>query len=248
MRTATFAGTLEDSGFSSTLMGIPVQAPHSVALRSGRDVERSWLGRLFGAFGKPSSSSRHNASCVNAATGLYSERGLLELGARMLAECHRARRPLALVVLNFKELDDLRRDSRAPVARKAALVIARRCLALAGVGGLAARTGASEFALLLPGHTAVEALAALRADLGKYPSISCDTRRGPVELMAGVRAGAVSGSGSVAPTLAMVRAMPAVTVLASSPSVQAVRKPFDLPDRECADVQFPSTMPAPLPA
>lgn len=105
MRPVTFAPTLVDSSFSSTLMNFTIHAPHSVGIPARPVVERSWLGRLLGIFGQDSTRTRYDATFVNASTGLYSERGLLELGARMLAECNRAKQPLALVLLNFRDLE-----------------------------------------------------------------------------------------------------------------------------------------------
>jgi GGDEF domain-containing protein len=200
----------DDSSFASTFMPRQTNGP-------AESTKRSWLRKLLGLFGRDGASAGRDTGLVNPATGLYSERGLLELGARMLSASHAAKQPLTMVVMHFRALEKLPGRSGA-TAGEAAKVIARCCLRLAGVDGLAARTGPSEFTLLMPNTNLKQALAACRLDLGQYPFIALDSRNKSIGLKAGIRATVVAGKDSVAPALAMVRRMPPLKMLPGEPA------------------------------
>jgi GGDEF domain-containing protein len=257
----------DDSSFASTFMPRQIDGPAAAA-------KHSWLSRLLGLFSRAGASAGREAGLVNPGTGLYSERGLLELGARMSSASQQSRQPLTLVVLSFRALDTLRGGRSGPAA-EAAQVIARRCLRLAGIDGLAARTGPSEFTLLMPNTTLRQALATCRLDLGPYPFIALDIRSKPMQLKAGIRAAVVAGNDSVAPALAMVRRMQPLKMLPGEPAAPQIRpaaqaaiqaaiqadvqaevqpaaqaaerKALLLEDRYFPQVDYQATIPTPLP-
>jgi GGDEF domain-containing protein len=110
--------------------------------------------------------ARREGGRVDPATGLFSHEGLLADGEDLLERCRRRRQPVTLAVFDCSDLLEVRRIYGGPTARQVALKVARKLAGVAGERGLAARTGAAEFAVLLPGLPRERALQAVQQVLG----------------------------------------------------------------------------------
>jgi GGDEF domain-containing protein len=129
---------------------------------------------------------------IDLSSGLYNRQGLCHA-----AEAHATRssidgRPLGLVVLDFADLVEVRDIYGREVSRKLQLHVVRRVRALAGMHGIAARTGKAQFAVLMPRAGREKLQAIVQRQLGKpsriefdagdseivlVPDILCDTLR-----------------------------------------------------------------------
>ncbi|MDB5941912.1 MAG: regulator protein domain-like protein [Ramlibacter sp.] len=99
--------------------------------------------------------SRHPEDCgdpslVDGATSLFNRTGLLIRGADLLAQCRRDGRTLTLAVFDCGDLLELRDVCGGLAGRKAVDRIVRGVRRLAGHGGIAARTGPTQFAVAMP--------------------------------------------------------------------------------------------------
>lgn len=105
------------------------------------------------------------AGRIDGSTALYNKAGFTAHGGEMLAESVRGRRPLSIAVFDCSDLLEVRSIYGSRIARKLLDRIVGKLTKLAGTGGLAARTGAAEFTVVLPmGHE--KALAAIERALG----------------------------------------------------------------------------------
>ncbi len=131
------------------------------------------LGMRFGAeFRRP--DDLLEAARIDPMTSLYNKSGLLSYGSQMLDECNVSGKPLALVVFDCSDLVEVRSIYSPGVARQAMARTVQRFVALASDRGLATRTGATEFTVLLPGMNREKALAAIHRVLGKPGRIEFD--------------------------------------------------------------------------
>jgi diguanylate cyclase (GGDEF)-like protein len=114
------------------------------------------------------------AGLVDVSTGLYSRLGLVREGDALLARCQRADRRLALVVIEFPDLQEVQQIYGRRIGQKVVERVVSRMRRIAGVRGLAARTGRTQFTLLLPGKGRHEAYAAVQRVLGQPSRIEFD--------------------------------------------------------------------------
>lgn len=103
---------------------------------------------------------------LDAPTGLYNADGLTTHGETLLARSRRRSQPSTLAVFDCSDLLEVRHIYGDGVARRLALHLASALAGIAGERGLAARTGPTEFALLLPGLDRDRAVRAIRQVLG----------------------------------------------------------------------------------
>lgn len=103
-------------------------------------------------------------------TQLYNETGFFVHGAVLLAECRQRGRPFCMVLLNGADLLDVRGLLGRKVANDLFAQVVRGIAGVSGEG-IAARTDAVEFALLLPGVTAERAAALVKQQLGEPPKV-----------------------------------------------------------------------------
>lgn len=103
-------------------------------------------------------------------TQLYNETGFFVHGAVLLAECRQRGRPFCMVLLNGADLLDVRGLLGRKVANDLFAQVVRGIAGVSGEG-IAARTDAVEFALLLPGVTADRAAALVKQQLGDPPKV-----------------------------------------------------------------------------
>ncbi|MBI5277894.1 MAG: GGDEF domain-containing protein [Burkholderiales bacterium] len=108
---------------------------------------------------------------IDARSGLHNSMGLARAGDAMLAQSGGAG---ALVVLEFSDLLEVNEIYGRETSRKLQQRVVDRIRVLAGARGLAARTGRTQFAVLLPGHSQEKAEAAVKRVLGKPSRIEFD--------------------------------------------------------------------------
>lgn len=118
--------------------------------------------------------SAERQGLIDAASGLYNRHGLAAAGAHLLRQARQEGKPTSLVVLDFNDLLEVRSIYGRETSRKLHLHVVRRIKAIAGAHGLAARTGKTQFTVLLPGASAERAEAALHRALGRPSRIEFD--------------------------------------------------------------------------
>jgi diguanylate cyclase (GGDEF)-like protein len=128
---------------------------------------------------------------LDQATGLYNKEGLLEHGADLVETCQRDRRPLSLIVLDCADLQEIRGVYGRQVNRKLRAKIIKKLASVAGDRGLLARTGATEFSLLVPGMGREKVLAALERVMGNPGRIELDWADSEIVLVPDYAAGSI---------------------------------------------------------
>lgn len=114
------------------------------------------------------------AGLVDLATGLYNRAGLVREGDALLARCRRGERRLALVVIEFSDLQEVQQLYGRRIGLMVVECVVSRMRRIAGPRGLVARTGRTQFTLLLPGKGRTEAHAAVQRVLGRPGRIEFD--------------------------------------------------------------------------
>ena len=110
---------------------------------------------------------------MDPSTGLYNFEGLMSAADELLAPARRDGRPLTVIVIEFSDLREVRQLYGHAVSRKVVTNVVRKLQAVAGRRGLAGRTGAEQFTLVLPTGRD-RALQSLERVLGKTARIEFD--------------------------------------------------------------------------
>jgi GGDEF domain-containing protein len=116
---------------------------------------------------------RPGPAWTDRSTGLYNRAGLFAAGNQMV----RARAsgvPVSLVLVEFADLAEVREIYGDDTARKVVAMLVRKVEGIAGLRGMAGRTGAAQFTIVLPGASREKALRALRHALGKPACVEFD--------------------------------------------------------------------------
>lgn len=129
---------------------------------------------------------------VDSVTGLYNPRGFARRGAELLEQMRRDGRPLSLVVFDFSDLMEVRSIYGREVSRKLLARVVRKMQAVAGSRGLAARTGKTEFSILLPGASRDKAQAIIQRVMGKPSRIEFDAGDSEIVLVPDIMAEAAA--------------------------------------------------------
>jgi diguanylate cyclase (GGDEF)-like protein len=111
---------------------------------------------------------------VDRVTGLYNQEGLEAHGNELLASCRRDHRPVSMAVFDCSDLLEVRSIYGSRTSRKLIARVVRKIAAAAGERGLAARTGPTQFTLVLPGMGRDKALAAIHKVMGSPSRIEFD--------------------------------------------------------------------------
>jgi diguanylate cyclase (GGDEF)-like protein len=134
---------------------------------------------------------------LDPATGLYNAKGLMAASREPVAAARRLGRESAVIVIEFDDLLEVRTIYGRDTSRKVVARIVRRLQAVAGTRGIAARTEAARFVVVLPGVSPSKARAAVDRVLGKpgriefdageseivlVPDILCDTDDGEIAI------------------------------------------------------------------
>ena len=108
-------------------------------------------------------------SLVDRSTALYNKAGLLRHGEPLVAACLRDRKPVSLAVFDCAGLRQVHEVHGRRLGRQAIATMVRTLVRIAGEQGLAARTGPTEFTLVLPGSGRDRFLRVLEKELGSPP-------------------------------------------------------------------------------
>lgn len=111
---------------------------------------------------------------LDTATGLYNRQGLCRAGELVVHRAREEGRPVSLVVLDFSDLLEVRAIYGREISGKVYARVVAKMKAIAGSRGLAARTGKSQFSILLPGTGRERAQAVVQRVLGKPSCIEFD--------------------------------------------------------------------------
>lgn len=111
---------------------------------------------------------------LDAPTGLYNRDGLCRAGANVLQGARREGRPVSLLLLDFSDLPEVRSIYGRETSRKLHAKVVRKMKAIAGAHGFAARTGQSQFTILLPGVSRERAQVLVQRQLGKPSRVEFD--------------------------------------------------------------------------
>lgn len=98
---------------------------------------------------------------------LSGRQAVVEAGNRMLKSCRRDKEPLSVAVVELSDLPEVQALFGSEVAGQITRRMAVRLQAIATDRGLAERTSATEFTVLLPGMEAATAYRALQASFGE---------------------------------------------------------------------------------
>jgi diguanylate cyclase (GGDEF)-like protein len=129
---------------------------------------------------------------VDSVTGLYNPRGFSQLGAELLEQARREGKPLSLVVFDFSDLMEVRSIYGREVSRKLLARVVRKMETVAGRRGLAARTGKTEFSILLPGAGRDKSKSIIQRALGKPSRIEFDAGDSEIVLVPDIMAEAAA--------------------------------------------------------
>ena len=149
----------------------------STALMFGRSILRSEL--------------QVEATLTDAHSGLYNKAGLFLYGTELLQECLRSDRAMTMVLLNCRDLGDVRellgREAASRMFSEAVKAVART----APRAGLAARTDRLEFVLVLPGLTNARSKELVQSVLGTPPKLALKSAGRQLEIVMEVTVGSL---------------------------------------------------------
>lgn len=128
------------------------------------------------------SDQRSESSMRDERTLLYNETGFFVHGGVLLAECHKQERPFSMVLLNGADLHDASALLERKVANDLFAQVVQGIAEVPGEG-IAARTDAVEFALLLPGVNAERAASLVQQRLGHPPKVEVALEGKPVTIV-----------------------------------------------------------------
>ncbi|HSI52517.1 MAG: GGDEF domain-containing protein [Ramlibacter sp.] len=114
---------------------------------------------------------------------LYNEDGFFAHGGQLFDECRRRNRPFSMVLLNSADLREVADLSGKKAANQVFAQLVARIEAATPPGGIAARTDAVEFGVVLPGVTAVRAAQLLHQHLGQPPKVAVQLKGSRLTVM-----------------------------------------------------------------
>jgi GGDEF domain-containing protein len=165
---------------------------------------------------------------ASAAPPLVGRTEVIVAGDRLLTRTRQKAQPLSLAIVELSDIADVERLFGQDVAEAIMGRLAAMLRALVTSRGLAARTGQTQFSLLLPGVEPQDALLALRTAFGQTGCLEHESHDELV-LLPDVKVDVVGPEhGSVAPVyielcaaMALVRPSPAVASTADAPTDRA---------------------------
>ena len=142
-----------------------LQWPQLLAAAALLAAAGAWRGasRRFGWRRRPALRAAATASRIR----LCSRKAVVAAGDRMLQACRSDRRPLCVAVVEVGDLPEVQSLFGSEVAGQITRRMAVRLQAIATDRGLAERTSATQFTVLLPGMEAATASRALEAVFGE---------------------------------------------------------------------------------
>jgi GGDEF domain-containing protein len=128
---------------------------------------------------------------IDHSSSLYNLAGFAAHGDELMAACRRDKRPLSVAVFDCADLLEVREIYGSRVARKLMERTVRKLGSLCARQGFAARTGAAEFTVLLPGMGRDKALASIARLLGNPMRIELDAGDSEIVMVPGFMVEAV---------------------------------------------------------
>ncbi|HSI52893.1 MAG: GGDEF domain-containing protein [Ramlibacter sp.] len=119
---------------------------------------------------------------VDARTGLYNFEGLMDAAELLLERANAECRPLSVVVLEFSDLREVRQIYEPATCDRLIAKVVRKLDTVAGLGGLAGRTGTTQFTLVIQEPPA-RAQERLRRVLGKPARIEFEAADSEIVLV-----------------------------------------------------------------
>jgi hypothetical protein len=107
---------------------------------------------------------------------LVSRTDVIIAGDRLLARTRQKAQPLTIAIVEVADIADVERLFGQGIAESVMVRLARKLRGAAGPRGLAARTGQTQFCVLLPAFAAEDALATLRTVFGESGCLEDETR------------------------------------------------------------------------
>lgn len=131
---------------------------------------------------------------LDSATGLYTRSGLGWAGEDLLLQARREGRPLTLLVFDFSDLQEVRNIYGRAISRSLRKRVVRKVRTIAGMQGLAARTGKTQFTVLLAGVGGKRAQEMVQRVLGKPSRIELDAGDSEIVLVPDILGETVAAS------------------------------------------------------
>lgn len=176
--------------FACFEVGMPEGWQHAMARGGYLVVFPLVVAMRFGSvMRRPDEALEHRR--LDASSGLYNKDGLFEHGAEIVAACRRDRRAVSLIVMDCADLQEIRGVYGRQVNRKLRAKIIKKLASVTGERGLLARTGRSEFALLVPGLGREKALQALERVLGNPGRVELDWNDSEIVIVPDYAAGSL---------------------------------------------------------
>ena len=119
---------------------------------------------------------------VDTRTGLYNFEGLMDAAEPLLERANTEFQPLSVVVLEFSDLREVRQIYDVQTCNRLIAKVVRKLDAVAGLGGLAGRTGMTQFTVVIQEPPA-KARERLRRILGKPARIEFETSDSEIVLV-----------------------------------------------------------------
>lgn len=171
-------------------VGVPQGWPHALARGGYLVVFPLVVAMRFGSvMRRPDDALEHRR--LDGSTGLYNLEGLYEHGSEIVAACRRDRRPVSLIVMDCADLQEIRGVYGRQVNRKLRAKVIKKLTSVTGERGLLARTGATEFSLLVPGLNREKALRALERVLGNPGRVELDWNDSEIVIVPDYAAGSL---------------------------------------------------------
>lgn len=161
------------------------KAAGAAAVLHGLAGMGSWVASaMAGLMAKPGKLPRQ--TCIDPSTGLLNRESFMVRGDRMLNACHRDKRAVTVAVFACEDLLAIRRMYGRNSSHMAVKRLVNKINGIAGLRGLAARTGMTEFTVMLPGVAREKALRVIARQLGNPVRIEFDAGEEEVVMLPAV--------------------------------------------------------------
>jgi len=184
LRTGWAWGLLLLSLFTYLLSWLEIPPPDAWAQMLGQIgflcIVTPMLAMRFGALLRRSHHAAEDL-LTDSATGLFNRAGLLQHGEELAQAARRDRQAVTLALFDCASLGAIYELQGRAAGRVARAHWVTRLRHLAGDRGLVARTGATQFAMLVPGAVAAKVLRHIERELGTPARLAVPGQKGAIE-------------------------------------------------------------------
>ena len=184
LRTGWAWSLLVLSLFTYFLSWLEIPPPDAWAVMLGQAgflcIVTPMLAMRFGALLRRSHHAAEDL-LTDSATGLFNRAGLLQHGEELAQAARRDRQAVTLVLFDCASLGAIYELQGRSAGRVARAHWVARLRQLAGDRGLVGRTGATQFAMLVPGAVAAKVLRQVERELGSPARLAVPGQRGAIE-------------------------------------------------------------------